>query len=254
MSMKIIERPKETKLGTRIAYAFGTLADNLALQNFMFLGFAYYFTVADLPVWMIFVAWGIYSVWDAIDDPLIGVISDRTKTKFGRRKIYILVSAIPLCVLMVLLWGPENFITGTPWEIVLYLIIMLIIFDLVFTTYTVNFNSLWVEMFLTEKDRRSVGLWRSIFTILGLIIAFLVPSFIIEDFTNTYNYDYTPTQYIINGGIAAIVVLVTIAIMFIWGSFERKEFAMDAESAPSWRESYRITFKNKAFMLYAVAA
>jgi hypothetical protein len=60
--MKIIERPKETKLGTRIAYAFGTLADNLALQNFMFLGFAYYFTVAELPVWMIFVAWGIYSV------------------------------------------------------------------------------------------------------------------------------------------------------------------------------------------------
>lgn len=252
--MLIEERPKETKLGTRIAYAFGTLADNLALQNFMFLGFAYYFTVAKLPVWMIFFAWALYSVWDAVDDPIIGVISDRTKTKFGRRKIYILVSAIPLCVLMVLLWGPNNFLTGTPWEIILYLLGMLILFDLFFTTYTVNFNSLWVEMFLTEKDRRSVGLWRSIFTIMGLIIAFLVPSFIIEDFTNQYEYTYTPSQYLLNGEIAAIIVLVTIVIMFIWGSFERKEFSKDAESAPSWRESYRITLKNRAFMLYAVTA
>jgi GPH family glycoside/pentoside/hexuronide:cation symporter len=120
--------------------------------------------------------------------------------------------------------------------------------------YTVNFNSLWPEMFLTVKDRSSVGVWRNIFTIIGLIIAFLVPGFIIEDMTNQRGLEKTPSEFMMNGIIAAVVVFITIAIMLKWGSFERKEFSKDVETAPSWKDSLKITVKNKAFTTYAITA
>jgi Na+/melibiose symporter-like transporter len=50
----------ETKLSTRIAYGVGTLADNLSLQNFTFLGFSFYFTVVGLPVWIVSIGYIIY--------------------------------------------------------------------------------------------------------------------------------------------------------------------------------------------------
>ncbi|TXT59010.1 MAG: putative Glucuronide carrier protein [Promethearchaeota archaeon] len=236
----------ETTFGTRVAYANGTLADNLSVQNFLFLGFTFYYTVIGLNVAWYALAFIIYSIWDAIDDPLIGVLSDRTKTKWGRRKPWIYVSAIPLCILMVLIWIPP---TLSDFVTFLYLTIILIVFDLVFTTYTVNFNGLWPEMFLTMEDRSSLGIWRNVFTILGVGFAFLLPEIIIGDVVAA-----EPISYVFNGIIAAIIVGVTIAIMLKFGAFERKEFSKDVEGAPGWKESYQITFKNKAFIIYCFIA
>jgi GPH family glycoside/pentoside/hexuronide:cation symporter len=248
MSEKESDREKslETTLGTQVAYAHGTLADNLSLQNFLFLGFTFYYTVIGLNVYWYALAFIIYSIWDAIDDPLIGVLSDRTRTKWGRRKPWIYISAIPLCILMILIWTPptlEDFLTF------LYLTIILIVFDLVFTTYTVNFNGLWPEMFLTVEDRSSLGVWRNIFTILGVGFAFLLPEILIGDLVAA-----SPVDYVFNGIVAAIIVAIAIGIMIKFGCFERKEFAKDVEKAPTWKESYKITFKNKAFLIYCLIA
>jgi GPH family glycoside/pentoside/hexuronide:cation symporter len=245
------EQLLETTLGTKIAYSNGVLADNLALQNFSFLGFAFYFAVVGLPVLYISIGFILWSIWDAINDPLIGVLSDRTKTKWGRRKPWIFLATIPLCLTMILLWTPplDNYII-----IFIYFLIMLILFDLFNTMYTVNFNSLWPEMFLTVEDRSSLGVWRNIFALIGLAIAFVLPEFIITDITNKQNLPETPGQFLLNGVIAAIIVGITIMIMLKFGSFERKEFAKDALNAPSWKESYRITLKNKAFVGYCIVA
>jgi GPH family glycoside/pentoside/hexuronide:cation symporter len=236
----------ETTFGTRVAYANGTLADNLSLQSFLFLGFTFYYTTIGLNVFWYALAFIIYSIWDAIDDPLIGVLSDRTKTKWGRRKPWIYLSAIPLCILMILIWTPP---TGNDIFTFVYLVIILIVFDLVFTTYTVNFNGLWPEMFLTMEDRSSLGIWRNIFTVLGVGFAFLLPEIIIGDVVAA-----APLDFVINGIVAAIIVGATIAIMIKFGCFERKEFSKDVEGAPTWKESYKITFKNRAFILYCFIA
>lgn len=237
--------------GTQVAYAAGTFADNLALQNFSYLGFSFYFAVIGIPAYLITIAYIIYSIWDAVDDPILGMLSDRTRTKWGRRKPWIMITTIPLCILMVVLWTPPQ---GSYVETIIYLIIMLFLFDAFFTTYTVNFNSLWPEMFLTVKDRSSIGVWRNIFTILALLVAYLVPGFIIEDITNIHGYSYTTNQFMINGVIAAVLVFITIVIMYKWGSFERKEFSKDAQNALSFIESFKVTMKNKAFVYYAITA
>ncbi|MFX0070411.1 MAG: MFS transporter, partial [Candidatus Hermodarchaeota archaeon] len=241
----------ETTFGTRLAYAHGTLADNLALQNFLYLGFTFYFAVVGLPVLYISLGFIIYSIWDAINDPLLGVLSDKTKTRWGRRKPWIYASTIPLCIVMVLIWMPP---TDSIMITFLYFVFMLILFDFVFTSFTVPFNSLWPEMFLNNDDRASVGALRILFAVLGVGIAYLLPEFIIEDIANKHNLSQTPEQYVLNGIIAAIIVFIVIIILLKFGSFERTEFSKDVEGVPSWKESYKITFKNKAFMTYCGVA
>jgi len=241
----------ETSLGTKIAYGNGVLADNLALQNFSYLGFSFYFAVVGLPVMFVSIGYILWSIWDAINDPLLGILSDRTRTKWGRRKPWIYISIVPLCLTIIFLWAPPM---GNILITFVYFLIMLILFDLFNTMYTVNFNSLWPEMFLTVEDRSSLGVSRSIFMIIGLAIAFLLPEFIIEDIPNRYNLPNTPYQYLLNGIIASIIIFITVLIMLKFGAFERKEFSKDVYATPSWKRAFKITLKNKVFILYCVVA
>lgn len=81
------EEPRKISLKKKIAFAFGEVGDNTAMQTFSFLIFTFYFAVVGVPILLVtggFILWGL---WNAINDPLIGYLSDRTKTKWGRKSL-----------------------------------------------------------------------------------------------------------------------------------------------------------------------
>ena len=80
---------------TMIAYGLGPMADQMSHQMFQFLIFTYYYAVLHLHISYITTAFIIFAIWDSINDPLIGPLSDKTKSKFGRRGFWVLVSIIP---------------------------------------------------------------------------------------------------------------------------------------------------------------
>ena len=222
----------------------------MSIMNFVFLGFTFYFAVVGLPIYYLLIGSLIYTVWDAFNDPLLGAISDRTKSRFGRRKLWLYITAIPMVLLTLLLWTPP---LNAPLETkFFYFLIIIILYDAVYTIFTVNINALWPEQFLTLEERTKIGWLRNIFMIIALAIAYLLPGFIITDMTNRHNLPETPQQYFFMGVILAIVVLISYIILLKWGVFEREEFAKDVEKAPSLKESLKITLGNKAFVIYCV--
>lgn len=240
----------ETSLGTKIAYSHGTLIDTMSSMNFVFLGFTFYFAVVGLPVYYIFLGSLIYTFWDAFNDPLLGAISDRTKSRYGRRKLWLYITAIPMVILTLLLWTPP--LTAPLVIKFFYFLIIIILYDAIYTIFTVNINALWPEMFLTIEERTKIGWWRNIFMIIALSIAYLLPGIIIKDMANRYNLPETPQQYFLMGVILSVIVLISYIILFKWGVFEREEFARDVEKAPSLKDSLNITLRNKAFVIYCI--
>ena len=92
--------PKKTKLGFSFGY-LGIVISNWTYATYLFF---FYASVIGLdPIW-IGAALGILGIWDMVNDPIMGHLSDKTKTRWGRRRPYIIFGTVPLAISFVLLW------------------------------------------------------------------------------------------------------------------------------------------------------
>ncbi len=235
----------------RVAFALGEVGDNVALNIFQFLVFTFYFTVVKLPVLWISLGFILWSVWNAINDPMIGYLSDKTRSKRGRRVPWMMAATIPLSIIVILLFTPP---IGLNSDVInfIYLLVILMIFDTAYTAFNLNYNALFSEMFVEMEDRSRTGKFRISCVMLATIFAFVFPTFIIDDLTNRYNRPETLTQYQLTGIFAGIIIFVTYVIILKWGVREPKEFSKDAETALSFKSTVTASFKNKSFLWFLI--
>jgi GPH family glycoside/pentoside/hexuronide:cation symporter len=245
--------PQKVSKGMRVAFANGDIGDTVAQFTFQFLIFTFYFTVVRLPVMLVSLGFIIWSIWNAFNDPMIGYLSDRTKTRWGRRVPWMMGATIPLAIVMILLFTPP-IVLHSDLVNFFYLLIILILYDTVFTSFNLNYNALFSEMFVEMEDRSRTGKIRISFTMIATIFAFVLPTLIIEDLTNRYNLPATLTQYQMTGIFAAIIILVSYSIILKWGVREPKEFSKDAETAMSFKTTIKYSFKNKSFLWFLFPA
>jgi len=249
---------RNISLKKKIVFAIGEVGDNTAMQTFTFLIFTFYFAIVGVPVLLIGGGFILWSLWNAINDPLIGYLSDRTKTRWGRRIPWMVAATIPLAIVMILLFTPPLDL-NSPSSNFIYFIVILILFDTTYTAFNLNYNAVFSEMYVTMEERSSTGRVRIIFVMLALIFAFLLPTLIIE---NILGYDVdtlipdpnTLSQYQLTGIIAAIIILVSYIILLKWGVHEPKHISKDAETAMSFTNTLKNSFKNKSFQWFLIPA
>ncbi len=250
------EEPRKMSLGMRLAFACGEVGDNVALNTFTFLIFTYYFTVVRIPAPIMTLGFILWALWNAFNDPLIGYLSDRTKSRWGRRIPWMIGATIPLGVLMILLFTPPgDYLTNQ--SVFIYFIIILILFDFAYTSFNLNYNSLFSEMFVDMKERSSTGRIRIIFVLIATMFALTFPTFIIEDITNKdplIPVSTTITGYQITGIVAAIIIFVFYFLILKWGVKDPKHISKDAESAMSFTKTLKFTFKHKSFLWFLFPA
>ena len=233
-------------------YSFGQISDQTAYQSFILLVFTFYFAVVRIDIWLITLGYSIWSVWNMLNDPMIGYLSDRTHTRWGRRLPYIIIFFVPLALTMYFLFtpplpiGPANQVGNF-----FYFLIIIIIFELFYTAFSLNYTSLFPEIFLSKKERTKANNIRQIFTIISLLFAFILPGFIITDYSNP-----TPTalpEYQLFGIIAGIIVVAGIVVFILFGPRERPEFSQDYKNAFSLYKTIKFCFKSKSFRFYVIA-
>jgi hypothetical protein len=113
---------------------------------------------------------GIGKVWDAINDPLFGLVSDRIRTRWGRRRVFLLFGAVPLGLSFMLMWLVPPF---GPLGLTVYYALTFILFDTTFTLIHVAYNALTPELTPDYDERSSLNGYRMVYSIAGTLGAII---------------------------------------------------------------------------------
>jgi len=243
------EERKKFSYKKAISYSIGQLSDIASYQAFTFLTFTYYFAVVRIDIVPISIGFIIWSIWNSLNDTFIGYLSDRTHTRWGRRFPWIMFSLFPIALIMFLLFTPP-FILGIVDKMInfVYFLFIIIIFELFFTMYDINFTSLFPDIFITEEERTKGNNVRQLFAIFGLIAAFLLPGIFISNYTNPL-----PGEYPTFGIVVAIIIIVPGLLFLKFSPKGRAEFKDDYKKAPSFFKNLKFCIKSKSFNRYIPA-
>lgn len=233
--------PSEGRLTVRTKLAFGagdTSPAIVAAINGFFLN-AFLLDVAGLrPAWAgaIFL---IVKIWDAVNDPLIGALSDRTRTRWGRRRPWLLFGALPFGLLFFLQWLVPH--VGDAGKFVYYLVVALFL-DIAYTAVNVPYASLTPELSSDYDERTSLSTYRFGFSVLGGVLAAFLHTIIVSRFADVY------TGYAVSAAIWAFFIVVPNLITF---AFTRESHAQTAKASdgPGFFRGIAIAFRNRAFRL-----
>jgi len=225
----------------RLLYAAGSLGVALSYQAFSaYIQFLYIDILGVRAAW-IGLVWAVYGVWNAINDPLSGYWSDRTRTRWGRRVPWIAGSLVPLLITFYLLWAPFGGGAVPAWSelrLLFYFLAIVLLFDFCWTVYVMNWTSLFPEMTSNESERAGLSAGREIFSIFGLLVGVALPPVL------------AGADWSGRGGMALLLTVVTGVSLFLGllGSKERPEFAV--EPSPPFMQSLRLALRNRDFVFF----
>lgn len=185
-------------------------------------------------------------VWDAINDPVIGVLSDRVRSKLGRRRPFLLWFAFPFGLSFVMLWSAPN------WEsqvgLLIYVTLAFMLSDTLTTLVTVPFLSLTPELTQDYDERTSLSSFRTVFQLLSAMTVVIAAPMIVDAVIMGGG---TQQQGFMTAG--AIFGSIGSLPLFLIGLFVREKFASTREEQEilSFRESLKLAWENVPFR-YAV--
>jgi len=236
------------KLSLKSKFAFGGLGAGIGLPSqiaFSALTF-FYNTALGLSTELTGIAWLIFSIWNAINDPLFGFIEDRTKSeKYGRRIPYIRFGAPIYGIAFIFCWIPLVDMNNQ-FALFFNLTIVLFIFDTLFTILGLINFTLPAEMALTAKERANLLVYGAAISSISYVIAFILPLLLL-----TGNKSPNATQEFL---VAMIFVGIISAIILFVSSFYLKEnkYTQMEETLPVIM-GIKETFKNTPFLIYEVS-
>ncbi len=155
-------------------YALGNLGSNIFSQAFATFALFFYIDHLRGPIGAITVVMAIQSVWHAVLNPILGQLSDRTRSTRGRRVPYIAGLAVPLGVVFALFWHP----LVEHSELALYFLVLVVLFDTLYLAVVLNWTSLFPEMFRTIAERTRAQSSRQAIGIVALMIGVAAPPLI----------------------------------------------------------------------------
>ena len=177
---------KPHKAGTMISYGFGKFVAEFFTLAFSAWGFYFYEDVVGLSTWWTALGWIIYAVWNAINDPLIGFLTNKVPKgklakKYGRRFPYVIFGALPWAFFYLLIFIPPNVDPDKfGWVLFLWLTLGSCIFDTFYSLWDVQYQATFPEKFRGESERRKAAGIATMVGIFGIALGSLLPSMLIS--------------------------------------------------------------------------
>ncbi len=163
--------PDQLSLARKLGFTVGDYACNLYWQSVSLYLLFFYTDAVGLPPATAGLIYMIASVFDGLIDPLAGVVADRTRTRWGRYRPYLLFGGVPLGLAFVLLYYRPP-LSG--WSLAAWMLVAHMVFRVAYTTVSIPYTSLNARITASSKERSTLAGMRMMFaTLAGLTVAAL---------------------------------------------------------------------------------
>lgn len=237
-------KPEKLSLKTKLAFGAGDLgpAITASINGFFLLDFL--INVASIRPAVAGTIFLIVKIWDAVNDPLVGWLTDKTQSAMGRRRPWLLFGAVPFGLAFFLHWVVPPFDdTGKFW----YYLIVALLLDTALTVVGVPYTALTAELTSDYDERTSLNAFRFSFSILGGVLAAFFHTQIVGAF---------PGQPGIGNGVSlfiwSVVSVAGLLLTFAGTKEPAQPAATHKENGPGFIAGILIAFRNRPFVLVTI--
>jgi GPH family glycoside/pentoside/hexuronide:cation symporter len=233
-----MEHNDKLKRSTKLIYGVGDVGNAVVNSAIGFFLLAFYTDAAFIAAGLASTALWVAKLWDAVNDPLFGWLSDRTTSRFGKRRVYMIFGALPLAVSVMLLW----FVPGSLSDagIFVWIVFTFMLFDTLWTLTNVPYYALTAELTADYDERASLTAFRMVLGVPAYVVGAALTPVIVGLFA------------VERSGYGAVgVVCGLLAAGALWiaaaGIKERDVIAESKSETPPW-QAFLATFKNRPFV------
>ena len=227
---------------TKIVYGSGDLGFSLTTTIIGAYFLYYLIDVVGISPAVAGVSILIGRTWDYVNDPLIGHLSDRTRSRWGRRRPFLLFGALPFALAFMLMWYRPP-IEGQA-ALAAYYAFAYVIFDAAATFVYMPYFALTPELTEDYDERTSLTSYRMFFSIFGSLLAFTVPLSIVGTFTPE-----NAARVFLMGVVFGILSALPLWLVFF---FTKEKEVFITHEKPKMLASLKAVLKNRPFVFGAV--
>lgn len=204
----------------KVGYGLGDTASNILYQAWSFFLMIFYTDVFGIPARTASFMFLVTRIWDMINDPIMGMIADRTNTRWGKFRPYLLWTAVPYGVLACAMFITPEWAQHTK---IIYAYITYILATMAYTAINIPYSSLMAVITPDPKERTTLSQYRFFFAFVGMFLVTTLTLPLAKFFGADPNHPgYNPelgysqalgyqTTMGVFGGIAVILLLITFA-------------------------------------------
>ena len=227
-------------LKEKIGYGLGDAASSMFWKIFSMYLLFFYTDVFGLAPAVVGTMFLITRIWDSCFDPIVGIIADRTKSKWGKFRPYLLWVAIPFAVIGVLTFYTPDFDEKGK---IIYAYVTYSLMMMIYSLINVPYASLLGVMSSDRKDRNTLSSYRMVFAFGGSLLAL----WLIEPLVNYFGGNLNSKT----GWLATIAVFGIITTAFFWACFfwTKERIKPIDEEQTNLKEDLKDLLKNKPWWI-----
>ena len=232
------------KLKEKIGYGFGDMASSMFWKLFGSYLMIFYTDVFGLPAAVVGTLFLVTRVWDSAFDPIVGVVADRTHSRWGKFRPYLLFMAIPFSIIGVLTFVTPSF--GDNGKLI-YAYVTYSLMMMVYSAINVPYASLLGVMSDNPKERNTLSTYRMAFAYIGSFIALLLFMPMVN-FWSGHSKEIAAQQQ--GWTLAVAVIAVMCALLFIGCfAFTRERVKALHEKQAPLKEDLKDLWKNRPWWI-----
>lgn len=233
--------PEKLSISYKTIWGIAALGTTLISGTYGALLPIFYQDYLGLSARWIAIASAIYAVWNAINDPLFGYITDSTRFKTGRRIPYMRFTAPFLALTFILVWFAPSGAGDT--TLFFWMLVTMLLYDTCYTIIGLVYSALLPEVSESDAERNSLQISSSLFGLLGMILGFLIPDFFRPKAGGGISFLPLQVSMIVIGILSMVFILITTLKVK-----ERPEFTKVDKPIPL-KDALRYTFTSKSFLV-----